>query len=192
MDTLPCLRIPEDPEAEVALDPKSLHILSLTTPDGKNRSLTNQSINQSLSYTYTQMHKHTHISFLQISLKISFLPKKRDSKRLSRDSKEAGTAPDPQNYVETFSVITMTNRHFWPLLSFTSSIQDKRCSCPAVCRAVCTTQSVPPRATVPRKSTAPVSPYLPVFPLFSQPPPLPPPPNSLFQQVSCGRRREMD
>ena len=73
------------------------------------------------------MHKHTHISFLQISLKISFLPKKRDSKRLSRDSNEARTAPDPQNYVETFSVITVTNRHFWPLLSFTSSIQDQRC-----------------------------------------------------------------
>lgn len=60
MDTLFCLRILEDPEAEVALDHMCLHILSLITPG------TLPAISQYLSPA-------THLSFLQIPLKTSFL-----------------------------------------------------------------------------------------------------------------------
>ena len=67
MDTLPCPRILEDPEAKVALDSKSLHILHLTTLDGKKCSFTNECINQSHTHTHTHTHKHTHISPLHLS-----------------------------------------------------------------------------------------------------------------------------
>ena len=71
----PVLGILEDPEAGVALDLISLHILlSLTTPGGKTAFS-----NQSLPHTGTYIHTYIHYSFKSLLRVLSFLI---DSKRL--------------------------------------------------------------------------------------------------------------